>query len=117
MICYLNDPNTSVGKNVYWFDENITIRPSDATSLEINNNSKSLILNFNSTFERDLWEKEINLRIEKITEDITNNEYQSFTSQKFNCGAKWFVDGHDYFNYLYNQLLNATESVFITDWF
>jgi phospholipase D1/2 len=117
MICYLNDPNTSVGKNVYWFDENITIRPSDATSLEINNNSKSLILNFNSTFERDIWEKEINLRIEKITEDITNNEYQSFTSQKFNCGAKWFVDGHDYFNYLYNQLLNATESVFITDWF
>ncbi len=117
MICYLNDPNTSVGKNVYWFDENITIRPSDATSLEIKNMSRSLILNFNSTFERDLWEKEINTRIIKINDEMTANEYQSFTSQKMNCGAKWFVDGHDYFSYLYNQLLKATESVFITDWF
>ena len=117
MICYLNDPNTSVGKNVYWFDENIDIRARDDTSLEITNNSRSLTLNFDSMFERDLWEKEINLRIDKISEEITNNKYQSFTSQKNNCGAKWFVDGHDYFEYLHKQLINATESVFITDWF
>ena len=117
MICYLNDPNTLIGKNVYWFDENIIITPKDESSLEIKNLSRSLILKFNSQFERDLWEKEINIRIDKITNDICNNEYQSFTSQKSNCGAKWFVDGHDYFQYLHSQLLKAIESVFITDWF
>ena len=117
MICYLNDPNTLIGKNVYWFDENINIRVKDETSLEIKNLSRSLILNFNSKFERDLWEKEINKRIEKITDEINNNEYQSFTYQKINCGAKWFVDGHDYFQYLHMQLMKANESVFITDWF
>ena len=117
MICYLNDPNTLIGKNVYWFDENINITPLDETSLQITNLSRSLTLKFNSVFERDLWEKEINIRIEKIAKEITNNEYQSFTSQKINCGAKWFVDGHDYFEYLRIQLLSATESVFITDWF
>ena len=117
MICYLNNPNTIVGKNVYWFDENINITPKDDLSLEIRNLSRSLILKFNSSFERNLWEKEINERINKISNEITNNEYQSFTSQKINCGAKWFVDAHDYFEYLHSQLINANESVFITDWF
>ena len=117
MICYLNTPNTLVGKNVYWFDENIKIREIDESSLEIRNLSRNLILRFNSRFERDLWEREINLRINKITDAINNNEYNSFTSQKINCGAKWFVDGHDYFEYLHFQLMKATESVFITDWF
>ena len=117
MICYLNDSKTLVGKNVYWFDENIDIRAKDDTSLELTNLSRSLILKFNSMFERDLWEKEINEKINKKTEEITNNEYQSFTSQKDNCGAKWFVDADSYFKYLHKQLINATESVFITDWF
>ena len=117
MICYLNNPNTIVGKNVYWFDENINITPKDDLSLEIRNLSRSLILKFNTSFERNLWEKEINERINKISNEITNNEYQSFTSQKINCGAKWFVDAHDYFEYLHSQLINANESVFITDWF
>ena len=117
MICYLNDPNTLIGKNVYWFDENINITTIDDTSLQITNLSRSLTLKFNNEFERDLWEKEINTRIDKITNEICNNEYLSFTSQKINCGAKWFVDGHDYFEYLQTQLLKATESVFITDWF
>jgi phosphatidylserine/phosphatidylglycerophosphate/cardiolipin synthase-like enzyme len=117
MICYLNDPNTLIGKNVYWFDENINITTIDDTSLQLTNLSRTLTLKFNTEFERDLWEKEINTRIDKITNEICNNEYQSFTSQKINCGAKWFVDGHDYFEYLQTQLLKATESVFITDWF
>ena len=117
MICYSNDSSTLVGKNVYWFDEEIEIRAKDDTSLEITNLSRSLILKFNSMFERDLWEKEINQRIERKIELLTNNEYQSFASQKTNCGAKWFVDGGNYFNYLYSQLVNANESVFITDWF
>jgi len=117
MICYSNDSRTLVGKNVYWFDEEIDIRAKDDTCLEITNLSRSLVLKFNSTFERDLWEKEINQRIERKIELLTNNEYQSFASQKSNCGAKWFVDAGNYFNYLYSQLINANESVFITDWF
>ena len=117
MICYSNDSSTLVGKNVYWFDEEIDIRAKDDTSLEITNLSRSLILKFNSSFERDLWENEINQRIERKIELLTNNEYQSFASQKSNCGAKWFVDAANYFDYLYSKLIEAEESVFITDWF
>ena len=117
MISYLNSPTTLVGKNVYWFDVDIDITASKDKFLEIKSLSKSLILKFDSRFERDLWKKEIDERIEKINEEITTNVYNSFASQKMNCGAKWFVDGDSYFSYLLNQLKNAKESVFITDWF
>ena len=100
MICYLNSPTTLVGKNVYWFDDQIEVIPTKDKLLEIKNRSRTLILKFDSIFERDIWEKEINERIEKRSAQIANNEYQSFTCQKKNCGAKWFVDAHDYFEYL-----------------
>ena len=117
MISYLNTPTTVVGKNVYWFDEDIEITSIEKNVLEIKNLSRILSLKFNSAFERDLWKKEIDQRIKVIKEGITTNAYASFTSQKTNCGAKWFVDGESYFGYLLNQLKGAKESVYITDWF
>ena len=117
MISYLNTPTTLTGKNVYWFDEDIEISSIDKKVLEIKNLSRILSLKFNSSFERDLWKKEIEQRVNVIKEGITNNAYASFTSQKSNCGARWFIDGKSYFEYLLNQLKGAKESVYITDWF
>ena len=118
MISYLNSPTTLVGKNVYWFDEETEIFEEGDKELEIKYATKAgITLKFNSRFERDLWKKEIEERIEKITEDITSNTYHSYTYMKTNCGAKWFIDGENYFGYLLEQLKNAKESVFITDWF
>ena len=120
MICYLNDPNNQVGKNVYWFDENIEINKVEDKILEIESLSSlsiNLNLKFDSKFERDLWFKEINERIEKKKEGILQNKYHSFATQKNNCRAKWFIDGEDYFSYLLEQLKKAKETVHITDWF
>ena len=118
MISYLNSPTTLVGKNVYWLDEETEVLEEGDKELEIKYESKKgITLKFNSKFERDLWKKEIEGRIEKVTDEITNNIYRSFTSLKNNCGAKWFIDGENYFGYLLEQLKNAKESVFITDWF
>ena len=117
MICYINDPNKTTGKNVYWFDENIEVNSILDDILEIKNLSFNFNLKFETKFERDLWLKEINKRIDKKKDEIIYNNYHSFTSQKDNCKAKWFIDGEGYFNYLYEQLKNAKESVYITDWF
>ena len=117
MICYMNDPNKMIGKNAYWFDENFEINPVDDTTLEMKNLTIQLNLRFESKFERDLWYLEINKRIEKKTNEILYNKYHSFTTQKSNCRAKWFIDGESYFGYLFEQLINAKESVHITDWF
>ena len=117
MICYMNDPNKMVGKNVYWFDANIEIYPEEDNVIEIKNLSINLNLKFETKLNRDLWYMEINKRIEKKKEEIMSNIYHSFTSQKTNCRAKWFIDGENYFNYLFEQLKNAKESIYITDWF
>ena len=117
MISYLNSPNTLVGKNVYWFDEDIKISTVKDKILKIQNLSRTLELKFDSRFERDLWQKEVESRVEIKKNEIMDNIYHSFTSQKKNCGAKWFVDADSYFSYLFEQLKNAKESVFITDWF
>lgn len=39
-----------------------------------------------------------------------DNVYHSFTPQKMNCDAKWFVDGESYFSYLLEHLKKAKES-------
>ena len=85
MISYLNSPTTLVGKNVYWFDEETEVLEEGDKELEIRYESKKgITLKFNSRFERDLWKKEIEGRIEKITDEITNNIYNSYTSLKTN---------------------------------
>ena len=117
MICYMNDPNKMIGKNAYWFDENFEINPVKDDILEMKNLNIKLNLKFESKFQRDLWYMEINKRIEKKTSEILYNKYHSFTTQKSNCKAKWFIDGENYFGYLFEQLKKAKESVHITDWF
>ena len=117
MISYLNSPDALEGKNVYWFDEDIKISIVKDQILKIQNLSRNLELKFDSRFERDLWKKEIESRIEIKKEEILDNIYHSFTNQKINCGAKWFVDADSYFSYLFEQLKNAKESVYVTDWF
>ena len=117
MISYLNNPYTSIGKNVYWFDEDFEIYPEKDKILTIKNLSRKLVLSFDTRFERDLWKKEIESRVEIKKDELTGNIYHSFTSQKINCGAKWFVDGDSYFSYLFEQLKKAKETVYVTDWF
>ena len=117
MISYLNNSNSLVGKNVYWFDEEFKIITKKDNILKMINLSKTLKIKFDSKFERDLWKKEIEKRVEVKLDEIINNPYHSFASQKTNCGAKWFVDGDSYFSYLLEQLKTAKETVYITDWF
>ncbi len=118
MICYLNNPNTIIGKNVYWFDEDIEIKTEKDKILIIKNLSKTLVLKFDSKFEKDIWKQEIELRIRNKQEEFFNNNiYNSFSYTKSNCEAKWFVDGHNYFCQLFEKLKYAKESVYITDWF
>ena len=42
MISYLNDSESLIGKNVYWFDEDFTIIPKKENILKMENLSKTL---------------------------------------------------------------------------
>jgi len=46
----------------------------------------------------------------------TTNKNGSFASEKYNCRAKWLVEGHEYYSHLYDRLNGAKETIFIAGW-
>ena len=116
MITYSNLSNSPGGKHVYFFDEGIKARRVGKLNMKIINLSRVLELKFKTYFERELWKLEIEKRIEKFKNIVKFNQYKAYTNEKVNNYAQWFIDGKDYFNDLYEKLMDAKKSIFITDW-
>ena len=116
MITYSNLSNSPGGKHVYFFDEEIKARRVGKLIIKIINLSRVLELKFKSYFERELWKQEIEKRIDKFKNVIKVNKYKAYTNEKINNFVHWFIDGKDYFNDLYEKLMEAKKSIFITDW-
>ena len=116
MITYSDLSNSPGGKHAYFFDEEIKAKRVGKLNMRVINLSRVLELKFKSYFERELWKLEIEKRIEKFKNIVKFNQYKAFTNEKINNYAQWFVDGKDYFNDLYEKLMDAKRSIFITDW-
>ena len=116
MITYSNLSNSPGGKHVYFFDEEIKAKRVGKLSMRVINLSRALELKFKSYFERELWKIEIEKRITKFKNVVKFNRYKAYTNEKINNFAQWFIDGRDYFNDLYEKLMDAKKSIFITDW-
>ena len=116
MIYYSDSSQMPVGKNVYWFDSNFQISRDGEKKIVLKNVSRTLKLKFESYFRRELWFEEINSRVQKYINSISSNIYQSYAIEKSMNLCHWFVDGKAYFEDLYEKLLNAKETVYITDW-
>ena len=116
MITYSDLSASSQGKHVYFFDKEIKAVRNGKFSITITNLSRVLELKFKTYFERELWKREIEERIKRFKQNIINNKYKAFTNEKMNNYAYWFIDGKDYFIDLYEKLMGAKTSIFITDW-
>ena len=116
MITYSNLSNSPGGKHVYFFDEEIKAKRVGKLNMKVINLSRVLELKFKSYFERELWKAEIEKRITKFKNIVKFNQYKAYTNEKVNNFAQWFIDGRDYFNDLYEKLMDAKKSIFITDW-
>ena len=115
-IYYMNKSNSDSGKNVYFFDESLKVDREGKDIIKIKNISRSLILKFKTVFERELWYLEIMKRSEAMKNLLKNNIYQAYTNEKNGNLAHWFSDGEDYYKDLQEKLLQAKETIFITDW-
>ena len=115
MICYLDSSNSNIGKGTFWFDNNTKLEKLK-DSLVLRNKMKKMKLSFEEIFQRNNWYKELNWRIEKFKKNYKENPFKSFVLEKTRNKCRWFIDGEDYFNHLCNSLLNAKQTVFITDW-
>lgn len=61
-------------------------------------------------FERDIymfWEKSV---------WKSRHRFGSFSPVRFNCDAKFYIDGESYFNAVYQAILNAQNVIYIQDW-
>jgi len=115
-IYYMDKSNSDTGKNVYFFDKDLLLEKEGRDIIKITNLSRSLILKFKTAFEREIWYKEINRRVETIAKILSNNPYKSYTNEKKDNKAHWFADGEEYFKDLAEKLMQAKETIFITDW-
>ena len=115
-IYYMDKSNSETGKNVYFFDKDLKVTKEGRDILKITNVSRSLILKFKTLFEREIWYSEIMKRAEAMIKILSNNIYKAYTNEKKGNKAHWFSDGEDYFKDLAEKLMEAKESIFITDW-
>ena len=115
-IYYMDKSNSETGKNVYFFDRDLEVKKEGRDIINIKNVSRNLILKFKTNFERDIWYKEIMKRAEAMLKILSNNPFKSYTNEKKGNLAHWFTDGQDYFKDLSEKLMQAKETIFITDW-
>jgi len=112
----MDKSNSETGKNVYFFDRDLEVKKEGRDIINIKNVSRNLILKFKTNFERDIWYKEIMKRAEAMLKILSNNPFKSYTNEKKGNLAHWFTDGQDYFKDLSEKLMQAKETIFITDW-
>ena len=113
---YSNDSTAKEGKIVYFFDKDMTIENDGKKGLKINNASMNLNLKFHSFFEREIWKKELEKRKLNYKLLVDSNKYNAYTNAKNYNICKYFCDGKDYFEDLFMQLMEAKQSIYITDW-
>ena len=113
---YLNDPKMKEGKVVYFFDRDMKIENDGRDALKIRNSQMKLNLRFNDFFEKEYWRTELEQRKNNYSLLVQSNKYNAYTNMKKYNVCQWFSDGKDYFEDLFQKLLNAKTSIYITDW-
>ena len=116
MLTYSNFSQSKGAKHAYFFDEKISATRSGKYNIIIKNLSTMLELKFKTYFERELWIQELEIKFKKFKQIVKNNKYKSFTNEKKNNYAHWFIDAKDYFEDLFQKLMDAQKTIFITDW-
>ena len=115
-IYYMEKSDSGNGRNVYFLDAETQVEKEGTDIINITNASRSLILKFKTLFERNIWYMEIKKRSDKMKEILSSNPYNAYTNMKPNNEAHWFSDGESYFADLATKLMEARETIFITDW-
>ena len=113
---YLNDPEQRVGKVAYFFDKNMKIQNIGEDGLKIKNAQMTLNLRFKDFFEKEYWRTELEKRRQNYALLVQSNKYNAFTNAKRFNVCQWFSDGKDYFEDLFEKLMNAKHSIYMTDW-
>ena len=89
----MDKSNSEAGKNVYFFDRDLTVKKEGRDIINITNISRSLILKFKTAFEREIWYRKIMKSAKAMLKILSNNPYKSYTNEKKGNLAHWFSGG------------------------
>jgi len=107
--CLLIDSNFHV-----IYGENQT---GDELGITVINNHRKLELKAKDAFEFTTWLRAFRTAIENNgLQSRVRRSFDSFSPMRNNNHVEFFIDGNDYWNRLYEELMTAEKEVFITDW-
>ena len=115
-LLYLDKPTIKEGRIVYFFDKGMKIENDGEDCLIVKNASMTLKLRFSDYFMKEYWRNELERRKNNYKLLVDKNKYNSYTNLKKYNLCHWFVDGKDYFEDLYQKLMEAKHSIYMTDW-
>ena len=111
-----DNQNINKVKIPYYLDKDMKVERDGENKLKLNNNSICLSIKFENFSKREQWIKEIEDREKNYESLIKNNVYKSFTNAKEHNLCNFFIDARDYYWDLYNELMAAETSIYITDY-
>ena len=121
MIGYLTNNTKDALHEVIMFKGRFEIKSgTESTGFDdgvlISTNRRNLLFRAGNFANMNEWVKAINEAYKQSEWKNSLVRFESSFPIRNGNLANWFVDGQDYFNEVYNSLLNAKHEVFISDW-
>ncbi|KAG2183771.1 hypothetical protein INT43_006782 [Umbelopsis isabellina] len=91
------------------------LTPYNQHHITIQNGSRKIDIKGPATRVIEDWMASIK-RVQNESPWVKHHRYDSFAPIRSNAKAKWFVDGHDYYEAIAEAILAAKSEIYIADW-
>ncbi|KAI9261025.1 hypothetical protein EDC94DRAFT_610604 [Helicostylum pulchrum] len=121
-IGFCKDIGSKGPTDVLLFDRNFKVTRSQSTfgsihqtHFIISNSARRIEVKGPTSRHIDEWIENLD-KVQKESPWIMNHRFGSFAPIRENAKAKWFVDGHDYYEAVAQAILSAKSEIYIEDW-
>lgn len=121
-IAFCKDIGSTQPADVLLFDKNFKVTRTQSTfgsihqtHFIISNSARRIEVKGPTSRHIDEWIESLN-KIQKESPWIMNHRFGSYSPIRENAKAKWFVDGHDYYEAVAQAILSAKSEIYIEDW-
>lgn len=78
---------------------------------------EQLVINFFKNYDKAInFSVGLKMALDESSYSDLNHRFKSYSPERYNCASKLYCDGAEYYEDLYNELLNAQKQVCITGW-
>ncbi|KAG2212699.1 hypothetical protein INT47_000676, partial [Mucor saturninus] len=121
-IAFCKDIGSTGPADVLLFDKNFKVARTQSTfgsihqtHFIISNSARRIEVKAQTSKHIEEWIENLE-KVQKESPWIMNHRFGSYAPIRENAKAKWFVDGHDYYETVAQALLSAKSEIYIEDW-